>query len=470
VAQFAASGAERHADCKRGGRRVRGRWLAPLVAGALALASPAAAAPKHLSLTEAMAKARKNPLALAAIQRTRAAAAQADEARGSRWPRLVVTSFVAPSPDVHCEDAACTRTDPKDATLAAHGVFGGVRVELFQPLYTFGKLDSAIDAAVSATRVNEALADGVARDLGLDAARAYLGVELSRDLFGMLEEGGRRIASAREKLTERLAQGDPEVTVQDRLRLETFAAEVRSRLSEAREGEATALSALRALVGERDADTDGPFEALSFEPSEVKSYLDRAEAGRPELRAARAGVSALEGLKRLEDARWLPDLLLMGGFNWARAQGVDEPPSAFANDPFNTTTAQAALVLRWTLDPVAQAARVARADAEVERGRQILNAAGRATMFAVEQAHTRAVEAHARLEAAREGERSARGWVLSVVQADAIGTTQAKDLADAYLAYFTLHGRVAQSIYDWNLAVVALRAAIGESSLPPAHP
>jgi outer membrane protein TolC len=79
------------------------------------------------------------------------------------------------------------------------------------------------------------------------------------------------------------------------------------------------------------------------------------------------------------------------------------------------------------------------------------------------QAHTRAVEARSRLASAREGEKNARGWVASVIQADAIGTTSASDLADAYLAYFTLRGRLLQSTYDWNVAVMTLKRSIGET-------
>jgi len=256
--------------------------------------------------------------------------------------------------------------------------------------------------------------------------------------------------------------------VQDRLRLETFDAEIRTRASEARENQSIALSGLRALVGDGDVETDStPLEPLGFQPGSPEGYVERAEQKRPELRAAREGVAALDGLKRAEEARWLPDFFLAAGFNWAAAQGVDNPPSAFADDPFNTRTAQAGLAMRWTLEPAAQIARVDRARAELDRGRDLLAAAGRASTFAVLQAHTRAVEAHARLDAARDGERSARGWVASVLQADAIGTASAKDLADAYLAYFTLHGRALQSTYDWNVAVVALRGAIGESPLPP---
>jgi outer membrane protein TolC len=172
----------------------------------------------------------------------------------------------------------------------------------------------------------------------------------------------------------------------------------------------------------------------------------------------------------LERARLLPDLGIVAGVNWAKARGVDDPPSAFANDPFNITTVQAALVLRWTIDPAGQAARIARAGAELERGKAMLEAARRGGDFAVAQAYTRAVETQARLVAARNGEKSARGWVASVLQADAIGTTTSKEIADAYLAYFTLHGRLLQSTYDWNLAVLGLRRATGVTIVPPSPP
>jgi outer membrane protein, multidrug efflux system len=432
------------------------------------LSSPAAATPKRLGLPEAVALARNNPIVRAAIQRTRASEAQADEARGARWPRLVLTSFLAPSPEIHCLDPACTRTDPKDATLAFAGLFGGARLELVQPLYTFGKIDAAIDATASAARMNEAVAEGVTRDLELDAARAYFGLKLARELAQMLAEGLERIRNAHGQIAARLERGDSEVTVQDRLRLEAFEAEVVARLSEAREGGTTALLALRALVGDASADIDvAPLEPFEVEPRDQSSDAVRAGGSRPELRAARHGVEALEGAKRMEVSRFLPDLLLTGGVNWARAGGVDDPPSAFANDPFNTTTAQAAVVLRWSLEPAVQAARVARAQAELGRGRALLGATHRAATFAIEQAESRLVEIGVRLQAARVGEKSARGWVLSVIQADAIGASSPKDLADAYLAYFALQGRRLQSTHDFNLAVLALRRAIGASTLPP---
>jgi outer membrane protein TolC len=448
------------------------RGALALLGALLVFTELAAAAPKRLTLPEVVTRARANPGARAAEAEREAARARADEARGARWPRITLTTFVAPSPEIRCTNADCTTTSPVDFALTFQGVgvFGGVRIELFQPIYTFGKLDAAAAAGDNALAMQSALADRVKADLVVEATRAYFGVAFARDMVTMLEDGGQQLAKAKATLEERLENGDSEVTVQDRLRIEAFETEVELRTSEAREREATALEGLRALCADRDVD----IAETALAPSEKQLGLADAEwqaalTASPELRAARYGVAALERQAELEHARWFPDLLVMGGATLTRAPAVDDPPSAFANDPFNTTRAELALVLRWNIEPAMQAARVARTRAERARGQELANAARLSVEFAVRDAYNRAREAGIRLDTARQGEKSARGWVASVLQADAIGTASARDLADAYLAYFTLHSRVLQSAYEWNVALAVLDRATGKLTHEEAH-
>lgn len=426
----------------------------------------AAAAPKRLSLAEVISKVRDNPAARAANAEHDAARARADEARGARWPRLRLTTFVAPSPDIDCDNADCTTTSPVDFAPSIQGVFAGARLEVFQPLYTFGKLDAARRAGDNAAALQAALGERVKGDMVVEATRAYFGVAFARDLAAMLEDGAQQIEKGKATLVERLQRGDDEVTVQDRLRLEAFETEVKLRLSEAREREATALEGLRALCADREVDiADATLVPSERELGQPEGHWNAAQSQSPELAAARHGVVALEQRDALERARWWPDLLLVGGATITRARGVDDPPSAFANDPFNATRAELALALRWELEPAMQAARVARTHAEALRGQELAKAARVAVEFAVRDAHNRARQAAARLETARQGEKSARGWVTSVLQADAVGTASSRDLADAYLAYFTLHSRVLQSAYEWNVALAALARATGTPAM-----
>ena len=434
---------------------------------------PAPSTGKRLSLAELTRRAVAGPRAAAARAVTRQAEAQVAEAVGARFPRLDVRALAAPSPDIDCDDPACTTTSPKEATLALDGLYGGVELTLAQPLFTFGKLSAARSAARSgsaAARSNEASATG---DIEVDAARAYYGLKLARALRYELEDGLSDIDKARKQIAEQLEKGEA-VTVQDRLRLETVLAEARARLAEAREAEDTALAAVRVLSREPTADIDdAPLEPVDAELDRAADYAHRAAGSRPELVALRHLRAGAQSLADLEWSRFFPDLLLVGTFNLARAQGVDDPPSAFARDPFNTTSFGLAAALRWTIEPMSQRGRLLRARAKRDEVAAQVAAVGEAVQVDVERAHAQARSARARLEAARDGEKSARGWVASVVQAEAIGAVEAKDLADAYLAYFTLRGRYLQSVHDWNVALVRLGRAVGTGAVkprPPARP
>lgn len=443
---------------RRSGRALVGSLLS---LGWVLLAAPLLAAPTHLSLSQALERAAQNPLARAAREQRRAAEAQAAEARAARFPRVNLTAFGAPSPDIDCVNPDCTITTPTEVQLRFEGVFGGARLEVLQPLFTFGKLDSAIAATAHAADVQAALGDATVEDIALETARAYFGVGFARELALMLAEGIEQIQKSKESLMTRLERGEPEVTVQDRLRLETFEAELQIRASQVREKEAIALSGLRALVGEPNADTEpAAFEPVSIELALIDKYLTRAREARAEVRAARHGVLALSERTALEQARWFPDLALTGGATVTRATGVDDAPSAFANDPFNATRAEVALLLRWSFD-ASQWARVERARADQSRGGALLEVAETAAEFKVREAHHQALEARARVAAARLGAKSARGWLASVAQADAVGAASTRDLADAYLAYFTLQSRTIESTYEWNVAIAALGRATG---------
>ena len=51
---------------------------------------------------------------------------------------------------------------------------------------------------------------------------------------------------------------------------------------------------------------------------------------------------------------------------------------------------------------------------------------------------------------------------LRRVLPDAIGTSDTKDLADAYLAWFQMRARLMNAIFQWNVAAIRLDRATGE--------
>jgi len=230
------------------------------------------------------------------------------------------------------------------------------------------------------------------------------------------------------------------------------------RRADARGGELQALAGLRALTGVRDADVDDP-------PLAAIEHVLPATAtgeGRPQALAARQGAIAADELAAMARAYYWPDVALVGSGVVAAAQGAEDPPSVFANDPFNRAGAALVLGLSWTIEPWTVKARAARAGAEAARAHAQHDLAAAGASYDAGTALAEAEAARDKLAAATAGEQAARAWVASVLQADAIGAAEAEDITDAYLAWFEMRERWAQSVYQWNVAVVRLGRASGE--------
>ncbi|MCP4449598.1 MAG: TolC family protein [Myxococcales bacterium] len=408
-------------------------------------------------------QAQKNPLATAAHERTRAAIAQEDEALASRWATLQGTAFVAPSPRIRCDNADCTQTSPQNVTINIAGLFAGLNLNIAQPLYTGGKLHHARRAAHAASKASKALEEDLSGRVAVLVAEAYYGLLIAQEMLWMLEDGSEHIESGRKTLEQKLEAGSPDATVQDRFRIQTLQSEVQAQIADASHGKTIALASLRALTGDPTITPKGGLlEPLAFDlPESHSGVVD------PRLRAAQQSVEAHRALEGFEKGSFLPELAIVGGVNVARAQGVDNPPGAFAKDPFNTTSAYVALAARWQFAPLIQAARVRQRRAKKREAIATMEAAQRLSELDNTKALAKARLAQDRLKALKQGERATKAWVASVLQADAIGAASARELADAYLAHFASRAHMLESTYEWNLAVMDLRRQAGEFAPTP---
>ncbi len=448
-------------------------WLAlatAIMAPAL-VAAPAAAAPARLTLDQLIARASAGPRAAMAATDTARARARAAEASAARAPRITASAFLTISPEIRCVDLACTQTAPDGFEWKFSGAFGGGSLLLTQPIYTFGKIATARAAANAGVSAQTALEAETTGDAAIDAAKAYWGLKLARELRFMLEDGIDELAKAHARMDERAAEDGGEITIQDRQRLATIEAEAALQLEDATQGEEIALASVRALAGDDTVDIDdAPMAAVERELAPADEVATRARAARPQAQAARAGAQAAHALADFEARQYFPDLAIVGTAEYAEAQGVDHPPSWIYSQPYHKGGVGAALVLRWQLEPWTTRARVQRAEAEAHHADALAAWAEVGATLEARTAHTEASRARRRIEAATKGEEATRTWVAAVVQSDAIGTSETKDLADAYLAWFQMRARLMNAIFQWNVAAVRLDRATGEFHPRPSRP
>ncbi len=436
---------------------------------ALALATATAASTEvraeRIDLAALLARAKKNAQVEVARAGAAGARAKEDEVSLAWTPHLEVTVTGGPSPEIRCSPTPedCTSTTPTETRIGLHGAFFRVDGTAYMPLYTFGKISAGTRAAEAGTRAADAIVAATEAQAVLDAARAFYGVKLAREILIMLDDGLEQLDGELTRIDAALAKGSADVTESDRHRLRAVRAEVEARVSEARKGERVAEAGVRFFAGSDDADVDDqPLAAVEATLPTREEARARAQ-GRPERRAADAAVVAMGELVDVEKARWLPDIVALAQATFARSSSTDDPANAFYADPFNVSSVTAGVALRWTLDPAVRPSKIAEARAEEAKARATASLAATGLVTEAERAWAEAVDARDRLAAARRGEKAARAWMAATLQSLAAGLGEPKELTDALLLYFTTRARVLQATFDWNVGVLALNRATGQT-------
>jgi outer membrane protein len=450
----------------------RSLLFGPALLVALAV-SPASA--KKFTLVELIQISRTNPALRADAAATEAMRAQVLEAKLNWLPQGSVLSLLAPSPKEECfnvygvrSESQCVSTSSPEvnlSTLSWNRVFTHTELQLIQPVWDFGKISAGIAAAKAGVEVSLQREAGSRADFELNIRKAYFGLKLAREVLDTLDEGSGYIDEAQKKIEKDLAKGSGSSTVTDKLRMRTVHADIDARLLETKRLQGVAVNSLRALLGpdapaDIDVDDD-PFEPPDVVDRPVTYYEDLARAERPEVRMLEYAVKAKHALADLERRKQYPDLILIGGAVFARAQGVDNPTNAFFSHYYNSTAAGLAAGLRIPLDLGPKIARSRRLAAEAEQTGYQQSAAMGGIMLEVRKAFGEVSEARQRVATMEKGQKAGKAWISAVAQNFAVGLAETRDFSDALIAFFGMRTRYLQAVYDLDIALSSLARATG---------
>jgi outer membrane protein TolC len=428
---------------------------------------PAGAQPpegRRFTLDQLVDESKRSLRGEPAREALRAADARRDEARALWIPHLDVTAIGGPGPEIRCMPSPdeCTRTNVNTPYRVGDQPTFRVDATLTVPIYTFGKLSNAREAADQGVAAAKAGVEINQADLTLDAVRVYYGLKFAREILIMLDEGRRHVLKELERVEKELDKGKTNVSEYDRFRMKSLLAEIDARRSETERSIADQLVAIRSVTGNPADDIDdAPLAELpDVGLGTLAEAKDSAQTKRPETRAVKAGVLAQEHITRIENLRWLPDFVLRLGATIARDPGADIPSNAFYNNQLNVTGYWAVLALQWSLDGT-RPAKVAQANIDLDRARTSENLVAMGVGWEAQSAWNAARDARRRLEAVRDGERAAHSWVVAVMQNTELGTAEPRDLNEALQAYFVMHARLYWAMDEWNVGLIAFARATG---------
>ncbi len=359
---------------------------------------------------------------------------------------------------------------PDTVDTRAFGPFNRVEIQLVQPLFTWGKITSGIEAATHAVGVKIAEHDGVEAAVVEQTKTLYYNIVLARSVRGILEETRDGFDDALETARERREDGDVDITEIDLLYLRVGRAEIAKEIPKLVAGETAALEALRVLAGGEPGSPldvrDGLLDPEEVALAPVEHYLAELYDVSPAWRQIEQGVEAqVDELSRTE-AEYFPDLLFTGYFGYSYAPDRDRQLNPFAWDQFNFLRGPGGfLTVRWPLNFHITATKVQKARAELGHLEARRRQARQGLAVELVSAYEGAVENRKAVEDLEDGRKAGRAILtLSVTNFDlAIG--DAREILNALGNYARVSSSYYEAVRDYNVALARLARVLGAHDL-----
>ncbi|NWG75236.1 MAG: TolC family protein, partial [Rubrivivax sp.] len=180
-----------------------------------------------------------------------------------------------------------------------------------------------------------------------------------------------------------------------------------------------------------------------------------------DLKRLKAAVSAEEARFLAERAKYFPSFLVVGGLRYGTAPGREDQDSPFAKDDFNYDSFGGALGVKWDLNFLATNAAVEKQRVGYLKVRSQMRQGVEGIDLLVKEKYQRVKEYQANLETSFESRKAGRALLVVTLTNFKFGIGSGKDVFDALSVYARTAGDYHETVFDYNMAVLELKAAVG---------
>lgn len=385
------------------------------------------------------------------------------QADSAVYPQIEVLAITGPSPEAKREYISPSINTSVATTV--NGIFGSADVTLIQPIYTFGKISSYREAASSGIKVAKAGVEKKTSDIVLRIKEMYYGLLLAKDMKNLMLEVRDELVESIKKAEKQIEIGSPWADEVNLFKLRTFLGEIDRNLNEAEKWIAVAKDALVTSMGlRRGTEFDIADTSITPEskiPEELNSYLKNAVELRPEFVQLKEGLNARNALIGVEKSNYYPQLFIGLKASIAGATNRDKVDNPYIYDYFNHAYGAAFIGLKWSIDFGITEGRVKEAQAEYYKLLEKKKFADEAIPLQVRKAYLDMEEAKKNIIETEKAYKNARKWLVAAIANFDMGIGDAKEVADAAVAYLQMKANNLRSIYNHRMSFANLLYATG---------
>ena len=231
------------------------------------------------------------------------------------------------------------------------GPFFKVDFKIIQPLYSFGKYDSAQSAGLHNLEMKKALTRETRNDLQLEVVKAYFGVVAGEDSSRLSHELRDNYTQLIEKIERLLADAKSDLDDADLLEARALHFEIEKQCADIAARSEQSLLYLKALL---DLEADAKLTTAATGVPDIAATQDFVEHMQKHLRdrspllhGLQAGMNAMTEKIQLERRKRYPDLFLALGAGYGTAPGRDKLDNAYVHDEYNYERVVGVVGLKW---------------------------------------------------------------------------------------------------------------------------
>jgi len=390
----------------------------------------------------------------------RVAAAETDVSR-AKWqyfPKLKLTFGMAPFPKYTYNPDEVDWD--KSYYIGDLGIALRAKGELTIPIYTFGKIGNAIDAAEKGVGVRRAEKELSVLTLRKEAASFYYAYVMANDMQNILELSLEKVGEAEEKLDRWLYEGKEGVSQSDLIKLRIE----KERLLAALDKVATTKETLNALFEKILGPGYAPKDEFMFKvefPYTLAQLESRLIGDSPYQRLVTNGLGALESLYKLERSQFFPNLGMAGNYRIDYTSSVDDRGYPLPDSPYNGYGGEVGIGIEFNLNILDQVARTRKAKAEWQARSYEASFAKEAALLELRRRYDELRALESRVEHARTAHKLAKGWMTTEMMNYEVGMFSTRDLVDSVKAFVENEYELIAAMYEYNMKAEELMSSAG---------
>ncbi len=345
------------------------------------------------------------------------------------------------------------------------GLFTRFRIQGVQPIFTWGAINKAIEAAKTGVKATQQEFDATRAELEVRLYDLYHSYIFALEIERLLTDAEDKVGQIGRALDKQLEENPTEVDESDVFKFRVFKAQFGIQKEEVTQSLLFVRETWNYILRNEESIVYEPrirfLDPVDAQISSIGYYQNSATTNRSELIGLELGRTAMRQYIGSLKARNLPGLYL--GFTTTFASTPVRPrqPNPFISTPENTFNTAVGFTIRQNLNFFQAKTSLERSKLEVNRLDYLKDAMQDGIILEVNEAYKNTSVAEVRVRQTNEALQIAKEW-LRMEQLDYdLGFGESKDLIDAVRQELELRLSEMESIFEFNSALAKLNKSAG---------